>query len=279
MIPSEAILALEGSILRSLFKGTLGFGLVAIPVSLYKAIDVKAESVEVHLIHRSCGTRVQYQKYCPTCDSRPGTEDLARASPLPDGRWVVLDESEGETDGPPASSERTIAIRSFHALSEIDPVYFHQAYWVQAGSGGAKPYKLLWEAMTEAHEVAVADMTLRQKPQLAVVRPHPTGSLMLHSMHYPESLRLEGTHFGQDLRAVVSDRERRMAEALIGELTEPFDPASYPNHLRRQQEDFIRAHAATARAAVGREHGPDVADLVQELRDSVEQLKKGRGAG
>lgn len=265
--------------MRSLFKGTLGFGLVAIPVSLYKAIDAKAESVEVHFIHRSCGTRIQYQKYCPTCDVHPEAQDLARATPLADGRMVVMEEAEAEDGGSRGSSERVIAIRSFHALSEIDPVYFHQAYWVQAAAGGAKPYKLLWEAMTEAQEVAVADMMLRHRPQLAVVRPHPSGSLILHSMHYPESLCLEGTHFGEDLRATVSDKERRMAETLIGELTEPFDPAAYPNRRRREQEDFIRAHAATALAASAVPHAAEVADLVAELRESVEQIKKSRGAG
>ena len=98
--------------MRSMYKGTLGFGLVAIPIQLYKALS--DETVEVHLVHKICSTRIQYQKRCPQCDQVVEPDDIARAAPLPDGRMVILPAKSSEE---PTGSDRSVTIFSMDARS------------------------------------------------------------------------------------------------------------------------------------------------------------------
>ena len=165
---------------RSMFSGVLGFGLVSIPVEVYKAVD--AGGIPMHWIHRACGGRVRYQKTCPTCGGPVPQDELARGVEMPDGRLVVLDDD--VTDEPP-EQDRTLALQSFHPLEDLDPIYFDQPYWLRPGKGGAKPYRLLWDALQAAGQVGVLTMRWRSRPRLGVLRPYGGGTLLLHSMHYP----------------------------------------------------------------------------------------------
>ena len=251
--------------MRSLFKGVLGFGLVSIPVSLYRAVG--DERVETHWIHRDCGERVRYQKHCPACDRVLEPADLVRVAVLPDGRMVPLDE-EGRDPGP---QDRTISVLTFHPLADLDPVYFDRAYWLKAQTGGQKAYQLLARAMVSRHQVAVARMTARERPRLAVVRPYGTGALMLHSMHWPESVRREGAHFGTEGAAPTSDREEEMALALVDQLSEPFQPAQYPDEARaRLMADLVAR--AQAGGAVTPPPPAGLESLVEQLSRSLKAV-------
>jgi DNA end-binding protein Ku len=240
---------------RSLYKGTLGFGLVSIPVQVYKALD--SDQVTMHWVHRTCGSRIRYQKVCPVCQAAVEQADLVKATPLEDGRLVWLEDD--ESAGP--------------------AMYFNQAYWLKPGDGGAKAYRLLWEAMEESEKVAVAQMKLRSRAQLAVIRPYHTGTLLLHSMHYPEALRSAGAHFGDVPVGEPSPKEREMALELVRQLAEPFRPEAYPNEQRAELLERIRAHAAAAVAEPEPPPNRAVVDLVAQLKASVEQARQERGAG
>lgn len=249
--------------MRSLFKGVLGFGLVSIPVALYRAVG--DERVEAHWIHRECGERVRYQKHCPACHRVLESTDLVRAAVLPDGRMVPL-----KDDGrDPKPKDRTISVLTFHPLADLDPVYFDQAYWLKAQTGGQKAYQLLARAMAVRHQVAVARMTARDRPRLAVVRPYGTGALMLHSMRWPESIRMEGAHFGTEGAAPTSEREEQMALALVDQLSEPFQPAAYPDEARARlmAELVLRAEQG---ATLAPPPPPGLESLVEQLSRSLE---------
>jgi DNA end-binding protein Ku len=253
---------------RSLFKGILGFGLVSIPVQLYKAVD--PDTVSLHWIHRACGSRIQYQKVCPVCGGPVEGDDLVKAAELPDGRLVPLEVEEAA----PSARDHTIGIVSFHALADLDPVYFHEPYWLRPGEGGAKAYRLLWEAMEESAKVAVARLTLRRRTRLGVVRPFPTRTLMLHTMHYPEAVRMAGSHFGEVAAPEPSERERAMALELIRHLAEPFRPEAYPDEGRAELLARIEAEADRAITPPAAAPGPAVLDLVAQLKASVEAVER-----
>lgn len=257
--------------MRSLFKGVLGFGLVSIPVSLYRAVG--DEGVETHWIHRDCGERVRYQKHCPACDRVLEPADLVRGAVLPDGRMVPLDD-DGRDPGP---KDRTISVLTFHPLADLDPVYFDRAYWLKAQTGGQKAYQLLARAMASRHQVAVARMTARARPRLAVVRPYGTGALMLHSMHWPESVRREGAHFGTEGAAPTSDREEEMALALVDQLSEPFLPAQYPDEARARLMADLVARAQEG-GAVTPPPPAGLESLVEQLSRSLEAVGAASGA-
>jgi DNA end-binding protein Ku len=261
--------------MRSIFKGVLGFGLISIPVEVYKAIE--PESVPLHWVHAACGSRIQYRKVCPVCDVEVEADALVKAAELPDGRLVPLD---GDTPPGDERRDRTIGIVSFHDLSDLDPVYYDQAYWLKPGEGGAKAYRLLSDAMEASGKVAVARMTLRRRLSLAVVRPYPTGALLLHSMHYPESLRTAGSHFGEAAAGSVTDRERTMALELIRQLAEPFRPEAYPNEPKAALMARVAERAAAAAMPPGPRPDTAVLDLVAQLQASVEAARSARkGAG
>lgn len=249
--------------MRSMYKGTLGFGLVAIPIQLFKAVS--DESVEIHLVHKACGNRIKYQKICPYCDQRVEADDIGRAAPLPDGRMVILP----SPPEPPKSSDRAVTILSFHALSEIDPVYYHQAYWVRPATGGAKAYALLADAMNTSRQVALADFTLRQHKRLAVIRPFRDQGLMLHSMHYPEALRTEGI-VDPAPEMTFTAKERDLASQLLAHMQETFVPESFPNQERRDLLAHIEALVPSARMpASSLEASAEVQDLMAQLQASM----------
>ncbi len=255
-----------------MFKGVLGFGLVSIPVELYRAVG--AERVETHWIHRGCGERVRYQKQCPACDRVLDRGEIARAAVLGDGRLVPCNEEPADRRPP----DRVISILSFHPLADLDPVYFDQAYWLKAASGGHQAYGLLSQAMSRRHQVAVARMAARERPRLAVVRPYGTGALMLHSMHWPEAVRQEGAHFGSEAPK-ASEREEEMALALVDHLSEPFEPAAYPDEARATLMAALLERAEQGQAVAPASPPAGLKSLVDQLRRSLEDVAAPPSAG
>ncbi|MDA8193300.1 MAG: Ku domain-containing protein [Thermaerobacter sp.] len=248
--------------MRSLYKGIIGFGLVAIPVQVYKAMD--EERVELHWVHTVCGHRIHYRKFCSQCHRDVTAEELAKSAPLPDGRYVVVPAEEPA----PAASDHTITILSFHSLTEIDPVFYRQAYWLEPGAGGRKAYRLLTGTMRAAGKVALGEMTLRSRRRMTVLRPYEETALMLHQMYFPESLRRDGAQFGQG-PAAISDREREMAETLIAQMSEPFVPQNYPNAARQRLLETIAGLTPSAVRADAGKPVAEVIDLMEQLKASI----------
>jgi len=254
---------------RSFFKGVLGFGLVAIPVQLFRALD--PERVAFHWIHRPCGSRIQYQKVCPVCQRPVTADELARGAETDDGRIVLIDpEDLQDVQG---HRDALIQLVSFHAQDSVDLVYYGDPYWAKPGTGGLKPYRLLWRALRDLGRVGVAEMTLARRPRLALLRPYPTGTLMLHTMRYPEHVRQEGAGFGSGPEADavrVSDEEERLAHVLVQQLEEPFQPDRYVDRVAARLRQLI-AERAEAVAPAGVPEA--VQDLVAQLRASVREAE------
>ncbi len=257
--------------MRSLFKGVIGFGLVSIPIQVYKAME--SERVTTHWIHQACKSRIQYQKYCPVCEVRVSSEDIVVGAPLGDGRYVVLHQEER-----PKTGDHTITILNFPALKDIDPVFWETSYWLKPGPGGQKAYALLNQTMRATERVALAEMVLRTRRSLAVVRSYNPDTLMLHRMYYPESLRQEGVSMGKG-SLKPKDRELEMAKSLVEQMAESFDPSEYPNLARQARLEEIDALTPTAempKVPANRE----VLDLMEKLKESVTaQRQHGTRAG
>ncbi len=251
--------------MRSLYKGVIGFGLVSIPIQVYKAMD--DEKVEIHWLHKVCGSRIQYRKYCPTCRIEVEAAELTKGAPTPDGRYVVLDEEKLET-----VHDHNVSIISFHLLDAIDPVYYRQAYWLKPMPGGDKAYRLLRDTMKQTNLVALAELTLRSKLSLAVVRTYEDSSLMMHTLYYPESLRQEGKRFGE-IATPVSAKEQDMATMLVKHMQEPFVPEHYPNVARRELLERIQSLTPMAKEPHNYQTTEEVISLMEQLRESV-ALKK-----
>ena len=136
--------------MRSIWKGALSFGLINIPVKLYSATERK--SVRFSFIHRACGTRVEYRKWCPTCDCPVAQEEIARGHEIAPGQYVLVEDEELASLQPNPS--RNIEIVSFVSQQEIDPVYYDKSYFLEPGEGGTKAYSLFRSALYASSQVA-----------------------------------------------------------------------------------------------------------------------------
>ena len=152
-------------------SGVLSFGLVAIPVKLYRAI--KDQSVRFHLLHNKCGSRVRNQFWCPVCNEAVECDGLVRAFEHTNEKYIQL--TEEELDALEAEANRSIDLKEFVPVAKIDPVYFESVYYLGPNEGGEKPFRLLTEALARSERAAVAELVSRGKEQIVIIRPYRGG--------------------------------------------------------------------------------------------------------
>ncbi len=262
--------------MHSMFQGTLGFGLVSIPVQVFKAMD--DEHIALHWMHTACLSRIRYQKFCPRCQRVVESDELSKAYQLADGRLVPLEGDHLAWSLPADAEKRNIGIVAFHRLDDVDPILYRAAYWLKPTAGGSKAYRLLLDAMDASGLIAVAQMVLRTKPSLALVRPIEGTSLVLHALYYPESLRSEGLQFGR-IEARIAPKEQELALQLVNQMTQPFDPEAYPNEAGHAFLKRIRALAETAPPPTAQSVPADLLALMERLKASLEETDASAGRG
>src|ERR1700681_2187730 len=152
---------------RSMWTGAISFGLVTVPVKLYSAIDRK--TVRFHQLSGKTGVRIAQKRVDPQSGEEVAYEDIVKGFELAPDRYVVVEPAELDTLQP--KKTKTIEIEAFVELSQIDPIYYDHPYYLAPGPGGAKPYRLLLDAMRETGRVAIARVVIRSKEQLVAVRP------------------------------------------------------------------------------------------------------------
>jgi DNA end-binding protein Ku len=265
--------------MRMVWKGTISFGLVTIPVRLYVATESK--NVPSHQIHLSDGGRVQYKRVCSVDGEEVPYEEIGRGYETASGETVVL--SDVDLAMLPQSSSRSIDVVSFVPADAVDPIYLDRSYYVEPEPQAAKAYLLLREALEKSGRVAVAKATLRDREVIAVLRVHAE-VLVLATMLWPDEVRAPRFRFlADDGEWSAPKRELAMAEALIDSLSdEALDPDRYKDVHREALTALIDAKA-TGRPLIqesGAEAGP--LDLLTALQASVEaakQRKSAAGAG
>jgi len=214
-------------VVRSLWKGSISFGLVNIPVRLYAATEEK--SVRFNLLHRACRTPIKYQKVCPHCGREVSQDEIVRGYAYDRNRYVLMEEEDFENL--PLPTSRQVAILDFVDLSEIDPLYYDKSYYLEPDEGAEKAYALLRRAMREKGRVAIAKVAIRSREALACVRVYGQ-ALVMETMYYPDEIRPAERLDGIAAEPELSEREVAMAVQLIDNLTEPFDPGKYRDHYR-----------------------------------------------
>lgn len=262
--------------MRSLWKGSVSFGLVTIPVKLYAATERK--DVSFNYLHRACGTPIRYQKVCPACDREVAMDEIVRGYEYEKGRFVLLDDE--DFADLPTPERRTVEILDFVRLDEIDPVYYNRTYYLEPGEGGVKAYHLLRRAMATAGRVAVGRVALRAKESLAVLRVYGRSALCLETMYYPDEVRSTEGLVGLGAEPALKDQELSMAIGLIESLSAPFAAEKYTAQYRGQLLERIAAKVAgreVIEAGAPAETGK-VIDLMEALRASLAQAEAERAA-
>jgi DNA end-binding protein Ku len=254
---------------RAIWSGSISFGMVSIPVKLFGATESK--DIRFHLLHATCGTKLQQRRWCPTDEVDVPWNETARGFEYAKGQHVVLTDEDFERL--PLPSKHTIELSAFVEEKEIDPVFYERSYYLEPAERAEKPYALLLKALEKKGLTAIATITIRKKEQLCAIRPHE-GTIVLETLYYPDEIRLER---GMDLNQVkVSDRELEMAFTLIDIFRKPFDPSEYHDRYREALAQVIEAKLEgkqVVKAPPARE--TRVFDLADALKRSVEAARKG----
>ena len=227
---------------RAIWSGAISFGLVNVPVKLYSATSPK--SVRFHQLSAKTGARIKQKRVDASTGEEVAFEDLVKGYELAPDRYVVIEPEELDALDP--KTTHTIDIEAFVDLGEIDPIYYDSSYFIAPSAGGAKPYRLLLEAMRESGRVGIGRVVLRSKQQLCALRASESDVLVLSTMLFGDEVNSSDRL--DELDAIreteTSPRELQMAQQLIDSLSGEFDPGHYRDDYRDQVLALIERKAA-----------------------------------
>jgi DNA end-binding protein Ku len=264
---------------RSIWTGAISFGLVTVPVKLYSSVNRK--TVRFHQLSGKTGVRISQRRVDPSTGDEVAYEDIVKGFELTPDRYVVIEPGELESLEP--KKTKTIEIEDFVELSDIDPIFYDHPYYLAPGTGGAKPYRLLLDAMRESGRVAIARVVIRSKEQLVALRPmrddHVLGmSTMLFGDEIVEPDTID--ELGAADEVETTDRELDIAKQLIESLAGPFDPDKYRDEYRDEVLNLIERKAAGEEIAVqpaAEEEDEPVPDLMAALKASLDAVREKDG--
>ena len=260
---------------RPIWSGSISFGLVNVPVKLLTA--VRKKTVRFHQLHAEDGARIQQKRVCSLDGQEIAYEDLAKGYELYPGQYVMIEPEELDALDP--EKTQTIDIEDFVDLKNIDPLYFDASYYLVPDARGEKAYRLLLDAMRQSGRVGIARVVMRTKQYLCAVRPVGE-ALVLTTMNFADEVvsqdELDGLPGEQD----PSERELKMAEALIESLTTDWEPDKYQDTYRESVMALIEAKAGGQELVSQPAAAPSapVIDLMAALEASLEQSRQAKEA-
>src|SRR5437763_3880686 len=257
---------------RSIWRGSISFGLVSVPVRMFTATESK--ELRFHFLHKDDLQPIGYEKVRRDTGEAVPPDEIIRGFEVEKGRFVPLEDE--DLDRLDVELTHSIDICDFVSLDEIDPVYFRKAYYLLPAEGAEKPYRLLVRALEETGKVAIAKVVIRNKQHLAAVRPYED-VLLLETMYYSDEVRKPQALDGDLGKPRLQKTEVEMAKSLVENLSDTFEPEKYDDQYRKELLDLIKAKAKgqpLPEPAEGEEG--EVVDLMAALRESVERTKKQR---
>jgi DNA end-binding protein Ku len=260
-----------------MWTGAISFGMVTVPVKLYSALNRK--SVRFHQLSGKSGVRIAQKRVDPQSGKEVAYQDVVKGFEIAPDRYVVIEPGELETLQP--KKTKTIEIEDFVELSQIDPVFYDHPYYLAPGPGGAKPYRLLLEAMSETGKVAIARVVIRQKEQLVALRPMGDALGMATMIFADEILapdRLD--EIAEAAEVKTTKRELDIAKQLVDSLAGDFEPEKYSDTYREEVLALIERKAQGEEIAVqpaAEEVAAPAPDLMSALKASLEAVRARAG--
>lgn len=261
--------------MHTVWKGSISFGLVNIPIKLHTATEDK--DIKLRQLHKECHTPISYQKVCPGCDKEVKTEDIVKAYEYVKGKFVILEEEDLQKLKQ-ENEDKAVEIIDFVKLEEIDPIYFEKSYFMAPDNGGGKAYSLLRSALVESGKIGIAKIIIRSKEQLAVVRVYQN-TLLMETIHFPDEVRnvLEVPNVPSE--HTVTPKELDTALLLVEQLTTTFNPEKYHDEYRTALMELIEEKKNGEQTVTATEQktapvASNVTDLMSALQASLDKTKK-----
>ncbi len=258
--------------MRTIWNGSLSFGLVNIPIGL--AVATQRSDVAFRTLHRECGTPIKQKRWCPTHDREVPSEELVKGWEFSKGQFVVIEE--GDLEAIAVQRSQSIDIVRFVQLEEVDPIYFDRTYYLAPAAADAqrRPYVLLLEAMRETGMAAVGKFVLWGKENLCLIRPLGD-SLALQTLFYADDIRTRNEIDEAVGETALQPAELDLAKQVIASLVGEWDPDQFENDYRRELRAMLEAKLAGEEISRP-EPVPEapLVDLMEALRLSVAEARE-----
>ena len=272
---AEAALRIYGLlfIMRAIWKGSISFSLINIPIALYPA--TRREQLKFRLLRASDHSPVNYKRVAETDGKEVPWDQIVKGYEYEKGKFVVLkDEDFKRAD---IEATQSVDIVDFVDLDEIDPIFFDKPYYLEPEKRGEKAYALLREALSQSGKVGVAKVVIKTRQHLAAVKPQKN-LLALELMHFADEI-VDTTELKVPTNPRIGARELDMAKDLIDKMTDKWNPEKYTDDYRHALLEIIHKKVESGGktpAARGTVRKPtNVVDLVSVLQESLQHAEKG----
>jgi len=259
--------------MRAIWKGSISFSLVNIPISLYPA--TRTEELKFRLLRKNDLSPISYKRVAEADGKEVPWEEIVKGYEYEKGQFVILkDEDFKRAD---VKATQSVEIMEFVQLKEIDPIFFDKPYYLEPQKQGEKAYALLRDALKESDKVGIAKVVIKTREHLAAIKPEKK-ELVLELMHFADEL-VEPNHLHIPGQISLPGREVSMATELINRMTGHWDPNKYEDEYKNALLDLIHKkieHGGEISEAVptGKPRGTKVIDLVSVLKESLEHAGK-----
>jgi DNA end-binding protein Ku len=252
---------------RSIWNGTIAFGLVAVPIKVFSATESK--TVRFREVHAKDGSGIEHRRICP---KHRGTyvvdkDDIVKGYEVSRGKWVEL--TDEEIAAAAGSRSRRIDIDHFVPLDDIDPVYYERAYYLGAQDKRRDAYALLHAALGRAGRAGVGRWVFHNRERTVLLRPLED-VLVIHTMRFADEIVAPGEFELGRVRRKPSEREIEMASSLVEGLHTDFDPSDYEDTYRAEVLELVERKAAGKNIELPPDEEPEAADdLLAALEASL----------
>src|SRR6202011_1527665 len=258
--------------MRPVWKGSIAFGLVNIPVRLYSATE--SESVASHMLYKKDLSRIRFQRVAESTGKEVPAEEIVRGYEVEKDQYVII--SDDELAGVAPEKSTSIEIQEFVNESEISSLYFEKPYYLEPDKGAGKAYALLREALAKSGKVGIAQFVLRDRDSLCALKALD-GVLVLNALRFQSEIR-SMDELSLPITEKLSPSEVSLALKLIEGMTGKFDPSKHRDTYTEEVQKLIDAKAKGQKrqAAPQKPAKSNVIDLVAALQESLGTVKKGR---
>lgn len=255
--------------MRSIWKGSIGFGLVSIPVKLYSA--VQTSSLNFDMLDGRDHARIRYQRVNERTHKEVPYDKIVKGYKLSNDDYVIVEEQDFE-DAAPGKS-KVVEIESFVDIADVNPMFYETSYYTEPDTPSNKAYALLLKALTQSKKAGLARFVLRSTESLCIVHP-VENVLVITRIRFGQEIRgTEELNIGHDV--AISKKELDMGLTLINQYAEDFDVSKFKDEYNDELLKIIKAKSKGKRATVKKlkPHKTSSDDLYDQLMSSLKTKK------
>ena len=259
--------------MRPIWKGSISFGLVYIPIAVYPA--TKEEKISFRQLRRTDLSPIKYKKVAEADMKEVTADQIVKGFEYERGRYVVLNEEDFEKVR--IESTHSIDITDFVELDQVDPKFFFKPYFLEPQKGGEKAYALLHKALSGTDKIGIAKVVISNREHLAAVKPDGL-FLILELMHFAGEI-LSAEELNRGPGAALNEKELKMAQALVDSMTVAWEPEKYRDEYRNAVMELIEQKAKNKKIDVkpaAPRPSTNVVDLVKVLQESLNRSQSVR---